>query len=106
MGRKKKPTKVLRVQIQRNVKNQRRTKETIDACASVHEGRVDEKQPTLDGRWISLVNVANPKTLSNYIGNSKKVMEKVLPKVVKAQVKSYEQSPENMLRSVLQKIAN
>ena len=78
---------------------QRRTKETMEFCANVHGGSVDDDQPILDGLWM-LVHVATPAALSHYIAYSQKVMKKVIPKVVKNHVKSFEGSFENKIRSV------
>lgn len=79
---------------------QRRTKETMEFCANVHGGSVDDEQPTLDGLWITLVHVATPAALSCYVANSQKVMKKVVPKVVKDHIKSFEDSSENKIRSL------
>jgi hypothetical protein len=78
---------------------QRRTKETIDFCNSVHGGSNDNK-PSLDGMWITLVNVATPAALSCYIANSQRVMKKVIPNVVNEHVTSFENSLENKIRSL------
>ena len=54
----------------------------MDFCVSVHGGSVDDTQPTLDGMWVTLVNVATPAALIHYMTNSQKLMKKVVPKVV------------------------
>lgn len=79
---------------------QRRTKETMDFCNSVHGGNTGDKLPGLDGMWLTLVNVATPASLSHYIKTSKKMIEKVVPSVVTNHVESFEDSLENKVRSL------
>ena len=79
---------------------QRRTKETVNFCSSVHGGSDDDMQPTLDGMWVTLVNVATPAALIHYMTNSQKLMKKVVPKVVKDHIKAFEDSSANRIRSL------
>lgn len=54
----------------------------------------------LDGMWATLVNESSPEQLQSYFETSPKVQNKVMPCLSKAQVKKYEESDENMCRSL------
>lgn len=79
---------------------QRRRKETLDACHNIHGGSEANKEYTLDGMWVTMVNVATPTQLINYCKKSKKVKQNALPLIVKDHVKSFENSTENKVRSL------
>lgn len=80
--------------------SQTRRKETLDACHKIHGGSENENGPSLDGMWATLVNVATPERLSNYISNSSKITKHVLLKIINNHVKEFEKSQSNILRSV------
>ena len=57
----------------------RRKKETIDTCNSIHGGDSKDKGPALDGMWLILVNESTPVRLANYVNMSSKMMSEVVP---------------------------
>ena len=73
----------------------RRKKETIDTCNSIHGGDLG---PTLDGMWLTLVTESTPVRLANYVNMSNKMMSKVVPKVCKRLVREFESSKTNQVR--------
>lgn len=79
---------------------QRRKKETIDACADIHNGTDQNKAPVLAGLWVTLIKEAAPSKLASYFSKSQKTLNKVVPKIVKENVAKFESSFENKLRSV------
>lgn len=67
-------------------------KETLDACKVIHGGDSTNKQPALDGIWLTLIKDSKPSTLKNYLANSKKIVKQVIPKIVKESIEIFEQS--------------
>ena len=79
---------------------ERRKKETLDACKVIHGGDSMNKQPVLDGIWLTLIKDSKPNRLKNYLANSKKIVKRVIPKIVKKSIETFEHSMENKIRSV------
>ena len=44
---------------------ERRKKETLDACKVIHGGDSTNKQPALDGIWLTLIKDSKPSRLEN-----------------------------------------
>ena len=78
--------------------SRKRKRETIEACSEIHAIESD-KRPCLDGMWISLVANASSEQLKNYIACCKKT-RKVLPSVVNKAVAEFDESTDNLVRSV------
>ena len=79
---------------------ERRKKETLDACKVIHGGDSTNKQPALDGIWLTLIKDSKASRLENYLANSKKIVKRVIPKIVKKSIETFEHSMENKIRNV------
>ena len=85
---------------------ERQKKETLDACKVIHGGDSINKQPALDGIWLTLIKDSKPNRLKNYyLANSRKIVKQVIPKIVKKSIETFEYSMENKIRSVKSCIA-
>ena len=78
----------------------RRKNETLEACSEIHGATDHDQGPALDGMWCTLINASSPDRMSGYISQSLKIRKRVLPTVVKKEVKKFEDSTENLLRSI------
>lgn len=79
---------------------ERRKKETLDAYKVIHGGDSANKQPALDGIWLTLIRDSKPSTLINYLVHSKKIVKRVFPQIVKKSLETFEHSMLNKIRSV------
>ena len=77
-----------------------RRKNTVKECQVIHGGTDENNVPTFDGMWYTLVNEAMPQRLTAYLNDSKKITKKVIGHVIQERVKQFEESKENIARSV------
>ena len=77
----------------------RRRKETVKECQVIHGGTDENNVATFDGMWYTLVNEATPQRLTTYLSDSKKITKVVGP-VIQKKVTQFEESEENIARSV------
>ena len=72
----------------------------MQACSEIHGASKENKAPAVDGMWCTLVRESTPARLVRFLVNSKKCRTRVLPSVAKKGVKKFEDSSENVVRSV------
>ncbi|CAB4036361.1 Hypothetical predicted protein, partial [Paramuricea clavata] len=80
--------------------NRRRRKETLDVCQSIHGDAEGETSAALDGMWATMVNESTSGRLETYLDKSRKIRSKVIPSLMSKQVKEYQDSNDNMCRSL------
>ncbi|CAB3987882.1 Hypothetical predicted protein [Paramuricea clavata] len=80
--------------------NRRRRKETLDVCQSLHGDAEGETSAALDGMWPTMVNESTSGRLKAYLDKSPKIRSKVNPSLMSKQVKGYQDSNDNMCRSL------
>ena len=78
----------------------RRRQETLEACGELHGATENDQGPAFDGMWVTLINTSSPLRLASYISHSAKARKKVLPLVVKKEIKQFEESKDNLIRSI------
>lgn len=78
----------------------RRKQETLEACGELHGATDTDQSPAFDGMWATLINGSSPLRLASYISHSAKARKKVLPVVVKKEINQFEESKDNLKRSI------
>lgn len=78
----------------------RRKQETLEACGELRGATDTNQSPAFDGLWVTLINASSPVRLASYISHSAKAKKKVLPVVVKKEINQFEESKDNLKRSI------
>ena len=76
----------------------RRQLETLLACAEIHGGSADNREPALDGMCSTLEKYGTDEKLKQYSQSSKK-FQKANKDLVKTAIKKFEKSDDNNIRS-------
>ena len=66
----------------------------------MHDAQEGKESPALAGMWVVLGNKSSAETLKEYLSNSDTVKSKVLPSIVKSEVQLYQNSNDNICRSL------
>ena len=78
----------------------KRRLETMKAASRIHGGSENNPSPALDGMFDTLVKRCKVDKIKDYVLSQKKVTEKVVSVAFKENLKSFEDSPENVKRSI------